>query len=678
MDWPDEDYDGMMFSFDVYDFFELGVDTPGVTFQWFVRSADVDGSAGAAEVLSEQEWVGNNFVYYAARLYLRSGANVTGFLHPGRDEVQVQLRCYEIGWAMGYNGLNGNPAPYFDNVSVKIFPIIGAAMSTRELDLAQDNFPEIDALPTANGAVADAAALATMHVRFDMANNISLRQHMRNDPGDSIVVDIVPLRAGASLTQTKMHYSVDTNPVFDGARIAGFSATGVVVGRPAVANGIASSTKWAFDLPDTGFLFPGDVLHYYFRAGDDLAGDVIYSTLPDNISGFGDFSGGPLAYHSSFTMHALPSIAATAAPDVYSQPKMLFWNDNGDRGSEEEWYSALAHLGYAHGVDYDIYYTNEPSSGVGNGIGGRTSGLALEDYESMLYSAGSIGRNTLSNGDFEWDAGDDISAVLTWLSVGNKNMYLTGDSVANDMGNNAGAAGLGFLDTVMGLNLTTHNVRSFIDNQTTPLVLAVDGNSVVSNIDSWIAYGGCNWINAFDGVTTRAGAESLAEFSDPSGAPGAYSYSALTLNVHDSNNQIISQPFDFGFLHTNPEEVVGGSYSGRVQVLADILAYFGSSGSGSVASALPRAQFTTSQFPNPFNPTTKISYTIKAPGHLSLKVFNVRGELVKTLIDGSVTEDGFEMWDGTNNQGSEVSSGVYFYEARMGSDVQVNKMALIK
>ena len=36
------------------------------------------------------------------------------------------------------------------------------------------------------------------------------------------------------------------------------------------------------------------------------------------------------------------------------------------------------------------------------------------------------------------------------------------------------------------------------------------------------------------------------------------------------------------------------------------------------------------------------------------------------------------MWDGTNNKGSDVSSGVYFYEARLGDEVQVNKMALIK
>jgi len=63
---------------------------------------------------------------------------------------------------------------------------------------------------------------------------------------------------------------------------------------------------------------------------------------------------------------------------------------------------------------------------------------------------------------------------------------------------------------------------------------------------------------------------------------------------------------------------------------------------------------------------------------LTLKIFNVRGELVKTLIDGHVDASDFVMWDGTNNGGNTVASGVYFYEGRMGSDVQTSKLTLLK
>ena len=58
----------------------------------------------------------------------------------------------------------------------------------------------------------------------------------------------------------------------------------------------------------------------------------------------------------------------------------------------------------------------------------------------------------------------------------------------------------------------------------------------------------------------------------------------------------------------------------------------------------------------------------------------MRGQLVKTLIDGRrpAGEDQTIVWDGTNNQGAAVSAGVYFFEARAGGEVKVQKMALVK
>jgi hypothetical protein len=375
-------------------------------------------------------------------------------------------------------------------------------------------------------------------------------------------------------------------------------------------------------------------------------------------------------------IHALPTLIDDGFGNL-STPETLFWNDFANRGGEQEWYAALNNLGFASGSDYDIYYTNAPSSGVGNGLGGRANDLTLAGYNTMLYTAGNLGVNTLSNGDFNNDAGDDIGVMVSWLNAGGKNVFMTGDDLASDLGINAGAAGLSFVETYMGLNVGTNDIRSFIGNQTTPLVKAVVGNSVFTNVSDWIAYGGCFGINTFDGVTTRTGAERLAEFTDPSGNVGAYAYSAATLNVSGTST-IISMPYDFGYLYTAPGAAPGGGLTARAAVLSDVLDYFGVAGSVLPSPVLPSKTFAASNYPNPFNPSTKISYTIKAAGHLTLKIYNVRGELVRTLIDGNVEASDFVMWDGTNNQGSNVSSGVYFYEARMGNDVVVNKMALVK
>ncbi|MCB1182126.1 T9SS type A sorting domain-containing protein [bacterium] len=679
MTWPNASYDGMLYSFDAYRHEDLSVDAPGIFYTWSVRSADTDDSAGnGAQVLSEQPWLDRNFVYFGGPDYLRVTNDVTDLMNAGRDVIQVQTGCYELGWAFGYTGNDGYPAPYFDNFAVKVFPYVGPGVSTREIDLANDNFPENEVSFDINQEV-NPATFGGLHVRFDMARNISLAAHLRNDPGDSMVIDIVPVRSGATLAGTpEFHYSINANPEFNAYRT--FPTSGMIpaLGPAVGASGIADPDAWAFDIPDTGALFPGDVLHWYVRAGDQVGADIQYATFPADISGFGDFSG-PLSYNSTMTIHALPTISDDGG--AKKAPQTLFWNDFANRGGEAEWYAALGQLGMGLGSDYDIYYTNGPSSSVGNGIGGRTSGLSLEGYNNMLYTAGDLGTTTLSNGDYAADAGNDIGAVLAWLGTGNKNLVMTGDDLVSDLAINAGAAGLAFSEDVMGVNAFAQDARSFINNQTTPLVVTIAGNSVFSNISSWIAYGGCFGINTFDAVTTRAGAERLAEFTDPNGGAGAYSFSAATLNVYNTTNNVISFPYDFMFIYDNPDESPANTtgLSARARVLSDIFDAIGIV-PGSTPTPVPGAEkFAVSNYPNPFNPATKISYTMPKAGHMTLKVYNVRGQLVKTLIDGQVAAGtDFVMWDGTNNQGSNVASGVYFYEARSGNNVQVNKMALVK
>jgi len=223
MDWPDVTSDGMIFNFDTYRHEDLSNDAPGIFFTWGVRSADTDNSAGnGVQIITDQKFFDRNFVYYGGPDYIRSGDNVTDLLNPGRDVIQVRMGIYEYYWG-GWFGNDGYPAPYFDNVSVKIFPHIGPGMTTRELDLAQDNFPESDTI--------DLADLSSLHVRFDMANNISPAKHLRNDPGDSLVVDITPIRAGSVLSGVpEMHYVINANPVFDEYRTTAVS--GVVPAVP--------------------------------------------------------------------------------------------------------------------------------------------------------------------------------------------------------------------------------------------------------------------------------------------------------------------------------------------------------------------------------------------------------------------------------------------------------------
>jgi hypothetical protein len=86
-------------------------------------------------------------------------------------------------------------------------------------------------------------------------------------------------------------------------------------------------------------------------------------------------------------------------------------------------------------------------------------------------------------------------------------------------------------------------------------------------------------------------------------------------------------------------------------------------------------------YPNPFNPVTRIQVGIPAghQGNISLKVYNVRGQLVKTIFTGTKTP-GYHTftWDGTSNYGSSVSTGIYFANFVAGETRLTRKMILLK
>lgn len=84
-------------------------------------------------------------------------------------------------------------------------------------------------------------------------------------------------------------------------------------------------------------------------------------------------------------------------------------------------------------------------------------------------------------------------------------------------------------------------------------------------------------------------------------------------------------------------------------------------------------------YPNPFNPSTTISYSLPVRVDVSLVVYNVLGQEVKTLHEGYQEAGNHQIvWGGDNNQGSPVASGVYFYKLKAGDFEQSKKMMLLK
>jgi hypothetical protein len=95
--------------------------------------------------------------------------------------------------------------------------------------------------------------------------------------------------------------------------------------------------------------------------------------------------------------------------------------------------------------------------------------------------------------------------------------------------------------------------------------------------------------------------------------------------------------------------------------------------------ALPMEFIVEPNYPNPFNPVTNIRYGLPEASQVSIQIFNVQGQLVRTLFSAEQPA-GYHtiQWNGRNDFGSQLGSGVYFYRVQSGKDKMIKKMLLVK
>jgi hypothetical protein len=86
-------------------------------------------------------------------------------------------------------------------------------------------------------------------------------------------------------------------------------------------------------------------------------------------------------------------------------------------------------------------------------------------------------------------------------------------------------------------------------------------------------------------------------------------------------------------------------------------------------------------YPNPFNPSTSIRYFVggDGPAEVSLRIYNVAGQLVKTLVDAERLPGEYQaIWNGKNEDNEEIASGMYFYKLKVSDYVETKKMVLLR
>ncbi|HHL72065.1 MAG TPA: T9SS type A sorting domain-containing protein, partial [Bacteroidetes bacterium] len=94
---------------------------------------------------------------------------------------------------------------------------------------------------------------------------------------------------------------------------------------------------------------------------------------------------------------------------------------------------------------------------------------------------------------------------------------------------------------------------------------------------------------------------------------------------------------------------------------------------------LPRSYSLQQNFPNPFNPETRIAFALPEKTAVRLRIYTVTGQVIATLVDGELDAGTYEYtWNGKSILGRDVPSGVYFYEIETSQFRQVKKMTLIR
>ncbi len=155
---------------------------------------------------------------------------------------------------------------------------------------------------------------------------------------------------------------------------------------------------------------------------------------------------------------------------------------------------------------------------------------------------------------------------------------------------------------------------------------------------------------------------------------------AATNFISTSPNAVYVNPnnifLDITFLLDNSGVVNTSQYHVRVNI-APLFGLVGVSEKDPVAKGFDLDQ----NYPNPFNPSTTIKYTLGANSNVSLKIYNAMGQEVRALVNGKsqVANTPYEVrWDGKDNAGNAVASGVYMYRLEAGNVKMTKKMMFLK
>jgi hypothetical protein len=557
---------------------------------------------------------------------------------------------------------------------------VGPQWNVRDLDLFQDNFSQ-------DGTITGTA-------RADAANDVRPTSSSFNIvPGDSVSVEVGDPDSGLGLeadgrAAVYCYVRVDgPNAAATGATLIdnsrytmidaavpanGYNWTQIQMDTSYTASGSPVDGDFNIDLNDNLFV-PGDTVWFFFGA----------ASAGGNWTYYAETSAGPRG-DASIDYVASVSDEFTILPaGGYARGGDILYVDGMNiRGAQPYFDTAFQMMGIFDEVDrYDI---RGPSSAVANHPGSRVLDVAqqlIPVYNKIVYNTGPL---TVAFGDGSGtpDKSDDTGMMLTFLDfkITPGGVYLSGDDVADVWLNDFTSGTATALRTqFMSFGLQDPNHTALVDIAPYGVGTATGFFQDGLGPDTLVAFGGCPGINDFDVLTATGTAVVQMNYVDT--RLGTTVPAILSQTTNNSNSQDVKFVLS-GFSFHYVRDAFPAAVPARSEHMHRILTWLGNIIDDPVGTR--PVDVTKNELnqnvPNPFNPTTTIRYEIKTAGPVSLKIYNVAGQLVKTLVDGQrIAGQVYEAnWNGLNDAGQSVSSGVYFYKLVSTNFTQTKKMVLLK
>jgi hypothetical protein len=631
-------------------------------------------------------WRSNTSVYYGPTkqwddwfldftLYLAQSAG-SGTIDGVGVRWSVIDMC-EVWCDVNGSGENHTPAPYFDTMSVMLVNTSSIAWNIDVFRRFQDNFPEangkvridssINVEPTDSPTVVIGDSTL---IGLNMDGNGGIKPDLVSVPGETrpflYMYSRVVAGPHTGSTNAAMGDVDDLDGCYSphiGTAVVNGETWNVAIADTARNQGTNSPGSWSFDFAED-FFDPGDVIEFYYQA---TAVDGTMQTRPV----WAESTDPDLRTY--YVVRCLPTAGAT----------MLFADDG---GVEPWWVEAFRYNGYE---DYDIFYTQAPSSGLNNGLAGRATIDDISQYDVIAWDSADLPSGTITNiGPFDKVFDDEL--LDDWLSNSSHNtcLWAMGNEIASDLEDdpnflNEDLGATHILDGTYYKDLTGILVPEV---SATHPALAIGGLEPYFNVDA-----GCPTTENLDLVIinetsdlaveafaweVNGGTQALAGIynQDPDGNGTVFSAGGFT-------NRTLYNPYSY-FEVWDSGFGVGDGYDYARRMVGDVLTNlcgFEPNGTPDGVDTVPASFALKGNFPNPFNPKTTIRFALAADEYVHLNVYDLGGRLVKTLIDEPMKADNHEVvWDGKDNDGARVASGVYFYKLVAGDFNATEKMVMLK